>query len=532
MGLEYITRPQVFVQPITAVNGVFGINNPYPLLTTYQSWVSTGTVNTSAFPIPGTWTMLDSSGSFIVTVGNVIQSPTKYTIDRNNRRLTFSTAISAGIEVAVTQLATAAPSSQDFNYLQSVSALFINLSAVNTSIANLNVIRADVTNLTAVRANVTNLTAFNTNVTNLSVYSLTADNIISTTATIGNNTISTFDKSPLTLLGAAQGSVFLSLQNTNNTLSASTDISVYNETGNYLNLGITSAAYDGNKYDPTFNIVGSEDSYLYSTANDLAIGTSSRGTNNDILFFTGGTLSGSLVTQVSGNERMRITNSSGIYGGNIGIGTSTPNSTLTVVGDISATGNLTSRNLTVSGNLSASNIVPSRTLTVVGDVSASGNITGYNTTIYHHTTGFGAAPLTITPFFSAVGGNITLDPFRRYRLSIEAYYTKAATAGNMIFTLSSTVPFVYTTGSLIHSAILGYNTAAAPLHTAGVVTSAATLPLTVAGVGAAGATNHYGCFTYYIETSSVPAVANLFVTTAGGAINPVRGSYWQETVIG
>jgi hypothetical protein len=339
MGLEYITRPQVFLAPITAVNGIQGVNNPFPLLTTYQSWVSTGTVNTSAFPIPGTWTMLDQSGSFIVTVGNVIQSPTDYSIDRTNRILTFSSIVSAGIEVGATQLATAAPSSTNFNYIQSVSSVFVNLSAVNGNINNLYV-----NSLTALSAiiNVVDITNVElsgfTASGNLNVIgNLSALNIYSPVATFGDGILSRdFNSTPLTLLDAASGSAYLALQNTYSSVSASTDISVYNDTGNYLDLGINSSSYNGNRYSPTFNVVGPGDSYLYSTANDFAIGTSARGTNNDIIFFTGGSLSGTNVA--TGNERMRITNTGGIYSGNIGIGTSAPNSALTVVGDISATG--------------------------------------------------------------------------------------------------------------------------------------------------------------------------------------------------
>jgi len=308
MGTEYITNPQVFLSPITAINGVFGINNPFPLLTTYQYWVSTGTVNTSAFPIPGNWSMLDQPGSFIVTVGNVIQSPTDYTIDSTNRRLTFASIVTAGIEVGVTQLATAAPSSTNVNYIQAVSAAFVNLSAANAFITN--------------------------------------------STTIGNTlTSNSFNLAPLTLLGAASGSVYLSLQNNYSNVSASTDISVYNNTGNYLDIGINSSGYDGNRYSPTFNIVGPGDSYVYSTANDLAIGTSSQGNNNDLIFFTGGSLSGTNIT--TGNERMRITNTAGTYAGNIGIGTSTPNKTLTIIGTLSCTNTINSSDGVLATSLSS-----------------------------------------------------------------------------------------------------------------------------------------------------------------------------------
>lgn len=164
MGLEYITQPQVFLAPITAAAGFQGAYQDWPLLTSFQSWVSTSNVNATTFPIPGTWPMLDNPSSFIVTVGNVIQSPTDYTVNRSTRILTFSSPVSAGVEVGVTQLATAAPSSQNFNYLQSVSSNFVNLTATNAVINNGNVNNLFVNSLTALSATI--------NVVDITVYEL------------------------------------------------------------------------------------------------------------------------------------------------------------------------------------------------------------------------------------------------------------------------------------------------------------------------------------------------------------------------
>ena len=145
----------------------------------------------------------------------------------------------------------------------------------------------------------------------------------------------TLNTAPLTIVAAAKGSVFESLQNTFAGVSASSDISVYNDTANYLDMGIASSVYNGNLYGPKFNVVGAGDSYLYTTANDLIIGTSSPSISSDIIFFTGGTLSGTSVN--SGNERFRITNTAGTYSGNVGVNTATPNQQLTVSGSISST---------------------------------------------------------------------------------------------------------------------------------------------------------------------------------------------------
>lgn len=154
MGLEYIVQPQVFLGGLTALGpGIQGLTEQYPLLTTYYSWTSTASVNTSSFPIPiAVGSIYNGPGkeaSFIVSVGGVIQSPTEYTVDSILRTITFSSVVSAGIEFAATQLATAAPSSQNFNFLKSVSAEFTALSTINGSFNNL-----VVTNLTALSTTV------------------------------------------------------------------------------------------------------------------------------------------------------------------------------------------------------------------------------------------------------------------------------------------------------------------------------------------------------------------------------------------
>ena len=154
MGLEYIVQPQVFLGGLTALGpGIQGLTEQYPLLTTYYSWTSTASVNTSSFPIPiAVGSIYNGPGkeaSFIVSVGNVVQSPTEYTVDPILRTITFSSVVSAGIEFAATQLATASPSSQNFDYVKSVSAEFTTLTATNGAFNNL-----VVTNLTALSTTV------------------------------------------------------------------------------------------------------------------------------------------------------------------------------------------------------------------------------------------------------------------------------------------------------------------------------------------------------------------------------------------
>lgn len=186
MGLEVITQPQLFTKPITALGGYYGINEAYPLLTTYQSWTSTASVNASAFPIPGTWTMLDEPGSFIVTVGGVYQPSSEYTVNRNTRILTFNSIVSAGVEIAAQQLATASPSSQSFNFIKSVSATFTSLSAVVGTFNSLSATTGTINNLL-----VTNLTAISStlNIVDITQYELSGFNILGNANITGNTNV-------------------------------------------------------------------------------------------------------------------------------------------------------------------------------------------------------------------------------------------------------------------------------------------------------------------------------------------------------
>ena len=206
-----------------------------------------------------------------------------------------------------------------------------------------------------------------TYVNNLSSQGLVSANAVTTNVVTASSIVvskaldnTIFNVPLLTVTGANNGSVFAQIQNTTAGLSASTDISLYNDLGTiYLDMGINSSTYNGNIYSPRFNVVGPNDSYFYSTSANLGIGNT--GTAGDLIFFTGGSLSGTSVN--SGNERLRIknTNASG-NGGFVGINTSNPNQQLTVVGNISATGNLaTNTNYVVVAALTANQTMPSST---------------------------------------------------------------------------------------------------------------------------------------------------------------------------
>jgi hypothetical protein len=192
--------------------------------------------------------------------------------------------------------------------------------------------------------------------------------------------IATLNVSPLTITAAASGSVFNQIQNTTPGVSASADVSLYNDLGTiYLDMGINSSAYNGNVYGPAFNIVGPNDSYFFTTSANLAHGNT--GSTGDLIFFTGGSLSGTSVN--SGNERIRIKNTNAAtVGGFVGINTSNPTQQLTVSGNISGTGNIVIGAFNTAVNTAgvhggACNTASGKYSTITGGFS--GAATGYAT---------------------------------------------------------------------------------------------------------------------------------------------------------
>jgi hypothetical protein len=150
----------------------------------------------------------------------------------------------------------------------------------------------------------------------------------------------------LNIQSSSTASGYVSIQNQYTGISASTDLSIYNSANAYIDVGINSDAYNGNSYSPTFNITNANDGYIYtnSTANNFVLGTQS--TTGDLVLFTGGALSGTTTGSPAAtpNERLRIKS-----GGNVGINTSNPNNTLTVVGTISSTNTATLSNVVFTG---------------------------------------------------------------------------------------------------------------------------------------------------------------------------------------
>jgi hypothetical protein len=292
------------------------VNNLSSLGTVYATTIGASSVNATGFIGNGNGINLSTS-SLSATTTSLVNTT-------SGNLVTLTNTVSSTLNASITSL-----SATTTTLVNTVS------TTLNSTITGLQSLSG---NWQSVYSLVNTTTATTFNVKNLSATGF----VNAVSANLGTTSLTAaLNVSPLTIAAAASGSVFNQIQNTVVGISASTDISLYNNDGiNYLDLGIASTGYNGNSYGPTFNVVRAGDSYVYATSGNLVQGAAD--VNGNQTFFTGGTL--------SGNERMRITNT-----GNVGIGTTAPNQALTVVGGISATGTLTTNSINVSGNVNASN---------------------------------------------------------------------------------------------------------------------------------------------------------------------------------
>jgi hypothetical protein len=132
----------------------------------------------------------------------------------------------------------------------------------------------------------------------------------------------------------------VALLNTSNGTNASADFTVYNDIGSissqqlYVDMGINSSTWS----NTAWTINGPNDGYIYAGNSNFSIGTAKSTAHTN--FFSGGTL--------AANERMRI-----VANGNIGIGNTSPDATLSVTGTANISGvTRFGSNVNVSGYLS------------------------------------------------------------------------------------------------------------------------------------------------------------------------------------
>jgi hypothetical protein len=132
-------------------------------------------------------------------------------------------------------------------------------------------------------------------------------------------------------IGSVNDYLEISVQNSSNGGKASSDIvaTANNGTDNsvYVDMGINSAGYSNG----ASNILnGGNLAYLYSNADHLKIGNGTPG--KALVFFTNPSTGQLGTNTANGEERIRILES-----GNVGIGTPTPNSTLSINGSLTMT---------------------------------------------------------------------------------------------------------------------------------------------------------------------------------------------------
>lgn len=134
--------------------------------------------------------------------------------------------------------------------------------------------------------------------------------------------------------GSIDNYLQINVQNSSATGSASSDVVATanngTESANYIDLGINSGSYTNTSL-PVLG--GANTAYLYATGNDFVIGNGTAA--KPIRFFTGGF--------ATSDERMRISGT-----GNVGVGTTSPNSTLDVNGSVASAITTTGSNITLN----------------------------------------------------------------------------------------------------------------------------------------------------------------------------------------
>lgn len=125
------------------------------------------------------------------------------------------------------------------------------------------------------------------------------------------------------------------IQNKSATANASADVVATNDIGSefagYIDMGINSSNYNTS---PTSILNGPNNAYLYSAGADLIFGNVTP--SKSIVFFNGGL--------APANERMRLDSS-----GRLGIGTTTPNSTMSIYGSLAVGFRSSSASTTITG---------------------------------------------------------------------------------------------------------------------------------------------------------------------------------------
>ena len=179
-----------------------------------------------------------------------------------------------------------------------------------------------------------------------------------------------------------------------------------------------------------------------------------------------------------------------------------------------------------TGNIGIS-AVPNEALTVVGNISASGDIFSNNSFVLTSAGTNNSTTVSPGQIFYSTSGDIVLDANSRYEVIFHAFYTKT-NATTVQFAVSGITGFTNVAAFYSHSGNAAASLAIASLSGGGVTgisTALVTLPATIALT-----TGHsyYVSIRAIIETSTANRINLAAWNGAAGTIAPLRGSYWVK----
>ena len=199
-----------------------------------------------------------------------------------------------------------------------------------------------------------------------------ANGIIQSTLYVGSGATTTSFLNP-TIIAVNTGATYIQAALVNQSATGSADFIMYGDNGNDV-AGWSDTGFTGSNFnDANYTITGKNDGYFFvqpvngaGLGGNLVLATGDQGANRDIVFATGGFL--------TGNEKMRLYDA----GSQFQIKMTTPATTsatgaLTVAGGVGVAGNLY-----VGGLINSASNINGANLTTGGVVSATGNVTGGN----------------------------------------------------------------------------------------------------------------------------------------------------------
>jgi hypothetical protein len=371
MGLEIITQPQLFLRPLTALNGVEGYVPPY--FATFHTCMTSSPVSSYTFPLTGQLGLhiTNSSDSYIVNIDGVVQPPPSYSVDANTRVITFVKPIPPNTEIFITQIGTTvsmvsvASLTADKTYLRNAIAenlVVTSLTALSAEIRIVDITQYELSGYT-IRGNTDVIGNFNVSqlisATNLEIVEKTTSKTLSVT----NGFITNLSTDKL-----SADNVFINILSANNTFI--TKLTALTAEFDVINKNIS---VNGN-INVTGTVVGTVSS-LVITANSLSaqeinlINTPANNATGPMISIgqtESSSFSGIRATYDEPTNKLFITSNVDTtsltsvvidtQNGNIGVaGAPTSQNVLTVTGNLSTTGNILTLGLSSFGDIVSPN---------------------------------------------------------------------------------------------------------------------------------------------------------------------------------